>query len=319
MTRAWTHFYDDTDGIRTAFSNAWGAVAARFAGRPEVAGYDLLNEPDTSEPAATLTPKYEALLRETGSAIRTAEADAPVPHLLFVEPTLPAGHRDNGIVVPDPARVGIGTDAVVGSVHNYAESIDNGLGLTIEGMNGVILGFTAEMGVPSWGGEYGFWDTEPSTLEKAGRYAADEDRLLLGGAWWQWRQSCGDPHAVQWVDGEVRAPTEDQVHLNTLACPGNTDSEPTEAFLKILGRGYPRAAPGRLTTVESDPASGRLDIAGKAEDGDVGKTLVVWTPTGKDRAITVEHLDEPTVQEVEGGRIISAVVAAPGAYRLTIA
>src|SRR5690606_38582423 len=73
VTRAWNNFYDDVDGIRGEFAEAWAAVASRFAGRPEVAGYDLLNEPEASRPAAELTPIYEAFLRDVALAIREAE------------------------------------------------------------------------------------------------------------------------------------------------------------------------------------------------------------------------------------------------------
>lgn len=56
VVAAWNHFYDDTDGIRGRFAAAWAAIAERFAGRPEVAGYDLLNEPEVSRPAGELQP-----------------------------------------------------------------------------------------------------------------------------------------------------------------------------------------------------------------------------------------------------------------------
>jgi endoglycosylceramidase len=245
VNRAWNNFYDDADGIRTAFAEMWGEVAAYFAGRPEVAGFDVLNEPETSLPEAELAPKYQELLVDVIGSIRgaEAEADAPFEHIIFVEPTVPAGEPANGLVIPDPEAAGVDLAGISASVHNYSESIGGG---SIEGLNDGIEGITAGIGVPNWGGEYGFWDTSPETLEKALRYAADEDDHLWGGAWWQWRQSCGDPHAVQWEGDEVVAPTDVSTHLNLLECPDNTDLGPNDAFLDILGRGYPRAAPGRI-------------------------------------------------------------------------
>ena len=254
VTRAWNNFYDDVDGIRGEFAAAWGKVAARFAGRPEVAGYDLLNEPEVSRPAADLQGPYDDLLRSVGLAIRSAEAGAPFDHLLIVEPAIPAADPGRGLVIPDVAAIGLGTKGIVASVHNYSESITTpGLDFTIEGLNDVIMSLTTSLGLATWTGEYGFWDTSPATLAKVDRYAADEDANLIGGAWWQWRQSCGDPHSVQWQGGSVVAPTGEEVHLNTVACPGNTEVGPTTAFLDVLGRGYPRATPGRLTSLHSDP------------------------------------------------------------------
>jgi endoglycosylceramidase len=315
VNRAWNHFYDDTDGIRTAFAAMWGKVAGHFAGRPEVAGFDVLNEPETSRPEAELAPKYQALLVDLIGAIRDAEADAPFGHIIFVEPTVPAGTPANGLVIPDPQSAGVDVTNISGSVHNYSESIGGG---SIEGLNDGIEGITAGIGVPNWGGEYGFWDTSDETLEKARRYAADEDAHRWGGAWWQWRQSCGDPHAVQWEGDEVVAPTDDSVHLNVLGCPDDEDLGPNDAFLDILGRGYPRAAPGRLTEVRSDVASGELLVRARAAEA--GGKLVVWTPTrgDGDHEVTVDGLVDVTERTVDGGRIVTATVEAKGDYELRI-
>ena len=323
VNRAWNNFYDNKDGIRDQFVQAWKAVAVRFAGRPEVAGYDLLNEPEASRPAAEMTPLYEDLIRVTVTGIRDAErtAGATRSHILIVEPALPAGDPSRGLVIPDPGAIGIGTENVVASVHNYAESISvPSLDFTIEGLNDVILGAAAGLGVPAWGGEYGFWDTSPETLTKARRYAADEDANALGGAWWQWRQSCGDPHAVQWRGGSVVAPTEPQVHLNVLECPANRDLGPNTDFLTVLGRAFPRATPGRITTLRSDPTTGFMNLQATAGAGDVGRELVVWTPTTDDRRHPVSSVGLTGVsqQEVPGGRLIVGRVSAPGLYALDI-
>jgi endoglycosylceramidase len=318
VNRAWNNFYDDVDGIRTAFAAAWGAVAERFAGRPEVAGYDILNEPETSRPAPELQPLYEALLRDSIQAIRAAEADAPFDHIVFVEPTIPAAEPANGIVVPDPAAAaaaGVGTENISASVHNYSESIVGG---SIEGLNDTIEAITASLGLPNWGGEYGFWDTSPETLAKAKRYAADEDDHLWGGAWWQWRQSCGDPHGVRWEGGTVVPDTGVSTHLNLVGCPGDELLGPNEDFLRILGRGYPRAAPGRLDEVRSDPDTGWLKV--RATASAAGGELVVWTPTvgGPDHEINVAGLTDVVEHDVPGGRIVTATVVAAGRYALWV-
>ena len=127
------------------------------------------NEPEVSRPSADLTPRYEDLLAESITAIRNAEAGADFDHLIFIEPGIPAASLANGLLIPDPVRAGVSTDNLVSSVHNYAESIV--AGFTIEQFNDLILTISTSMGVPTWGGVYGFWDTNPATLAKVGLVA----------------------------------------------------------------------------------------------------------------------------------------------------
>jgi endoglycosylceramidase len=309
---AWNHFYDNTDGIADRFVAAWAALAERFAGRPEVAGYDLINEPEVSRPASVITPLYENLLAKTITAIRTAEAHAANPHLLFIEPAIPAAEPTFGIVVPSPARSGIELTNIVAAPHNYAESIDTGLDLSIEEMNDLFLTIASSLGVPVWVGEYGFWDTRPETIEKAQRFAADQDARVLGGARWQWRQGCGDPHHLTW--GEP--PTGISAHLNTTECPGDVDGGPTEEFLSILERAYPRATPGRIQLLVSDSVTGEFTLTASAAPS--GEELLVWTPSDAETlSVTSEGLANLEEHRVPGGRIIKAIVAAPN-YEIRI-
>ncbi len=312
VNAAWNNFYDNTDGIRDRFVASWAAVAERFAGRPEVAGYDLLNEPEVSRPDTQLAPLYEELMAETIAAIRSAEADASFEHIVFVEPAIPAGDPNFGLIIPDLARAGIDPTNVVAAPHNYAESIDVGLGLDIEGTNDLFETVGNYLRVPIWVGEYGFWSTSEETLEKVSRYAADEDAHVQGGAWWQWRQGCGDPHSIGWgrpASGTV-------VHLNLLECPGDVDAGPNEDFLRVLGRAYPRVAPGRITSLVSDPDTGELTLT--ATGATSGQSLIVWSPT---TASTHEMegigLEGLRGHSVEGGRIVKASVS-NGEYELRI-
>ena len=312
VRNAWNAFYDNRDGIRDRFIATWSAIATRFAGRPEVAGYDVLNEPEVSRPAALLGPLYNGLLRDAVAAIRTAESGAPFEHLIFVEPAIPAGNPSFGIVVPSRGTIGAEVTNLVSAPHNYAESISVGAaGLTIELMNQFYLNAARTLRVPTWIGEYGFWDTSESTVAKVERYAADEDRRLLHGAWWQWRQPCGDPHSVGPV-GEFEV-----IHLHGLACPGDRDLGPTEPFMRALRRGYVRSAPGRITSLANDLATGATTVEGE-NDGMAGE-LIVWTPTSDaTHAVTTEGLDTVRTFAVGSGRILVARVTAPAGYRLEV-
>lgn len=310
---AWSHFYRNTDGIRDRFVASWAAVAERFAGRPEVAGYDVLNEPEAALPSAENTPLYDELLRDVVAAIREAETGADFDHLIFVEPAFGTANPDYGFIIPNPNRAGFDSTNIVSAPHNYAESIDFGVvSLTIEGMNDLYLAAAEGIGVPTWLGEYGFWDASESTTEKLARFAADEDANRIGGTWWQWRQPCGDPHSVDLGDDYVN------LHLNGLQCPGDIELGPTEPFFRVLSRGYPRAAPGALQRLESDPASGALTIEGNG--GEAGSELLVWTPVVVDqREVEVENLGEVRWEQVGDGYRGRAEVLSAGDYAFSIA
>jgi endoglycosylceramidase len=55
-------------------------------------------------------------------------------------------------------------------------------------------------GTTVWSGEWGWFGDPSGAAPKVRRYVAQEDAYLWGGAWWDWKQSCGDPH--QFSDGE---------------------------------------------------------------------------------------------------------------------
>jgi endoglycosylceramidase len=319
VSAAFTNFYENQDGIRDRFVATWGAVSARFAGRPEVAGFDFLNEPPATMPAAQLEPLYDALLADGVAAIRTAEtaAGAPFRHLIVVEPAVGFADPSLGIVIPDPARLGLSPEGFVAGPHNYAESIGlGGLDVSVEQLNQIYVDLATARGVPTWIGEYGYWNTEHTTLETIRRHARSDDALRLGGAWWQWRQSCGDPHAVEWNQGAVVAPGGTSVQLNLLGCPANTDLGPNDAFLDVLGRAYPRATPGRLHTLASDPDTEQLDVVATATAGDVGQQLVAWIPDDQPLQLRAENLTGLAATAVPGGHLVTATVSTEGCYAL---
>lgn len=309
VRQAFADFYADEQGIRTALAGVWGELAAHHAGQPGVAGYDLFNEPNALGTPDALAG-YEAYVADATAAIRAAEeAQGAPPTPIFLEPLVAYPLPDT---LPDPAV--LPDDQRVFAPHNYAESIGPDI-LTIEQTFDIEASDAAAMGAALWVGEYGWWDTSAESLDEARRFAAAQDQHRVGGTWWQWRQECGDPHSIGEPGG---TPDEEITHLNALACPSGEDLGPTEAFLTILGRAYPRAAPGRLTSLESDPATGALALA--AEGAEEGAELVVWVPDLGEGEPVVEAsgLDEPEITEVAGGWWVVAGAAA-ASYELSLA
>lgn len=304
VQRAFANFYANTDGIADELTKVWAAVATAFAGRDGVAGYDLLNEPNVVAPSDTNEVAYSQWVARTMAAIRAAERGVKArPAMIFVEP-LQLYPLPGTALRPDIVK----DDNLVVAPHNYAESITRIL--TVEQTFQIDQNAAEAVGAALWIGEYGFWDTRPETLAVATRFAVQEDARALGGAWWQWRQTCGDPHSVGTPGATA---TQDQVHLVTRTCPGDTDARQTDEFLRILGRAYPRAAPGRIAALRSDPATGNMTVAGTGAA--TGAELVVWLPrlAGRPDAqpVTTDGLDKVRLVAVDGGRILTASTTAP--------
>lgn len=307
VRRAWDSFYTDRDGIRSELARLWGRIATEFANEPAVAGYDLLNEPGTANDIDTTVIGLTAFTRHAIDEIRAAERAAGAPeggHIVFFEWSVHGAwpsfdlHPDTNLVF---------------APHNYAESI----GPRIPGLMDAMFALQRLLGsiyrTPVWIGEYGFFGSAAENAVGMERFAALDDELVgeggAGGAWWQWEQECGDPHDV----GPAYPPTEQWVLERVPTC-GRDGGE-----LHCTARPYPRAAPGRLTSVRtgsgSNRCAGELTVAGSvpiAGDADV------WFPSDSATAPTVGGigvLDHETSRVDGGWRLTVRVV---GDYRIVV-
>lgn len=276
VARAFTNFYRDRDGIQGHLVQTWARLAGAFAADPAVAGYDLLNEPNAGELSlADATAALGAYYGRAVTAVREAESAAPggFAHLVLVEPTVlwPVA---GAAAAPPP---GFTTDPrLVFAPHLYAPSsgaLPIPFGMTVD------QGFTtgqqvaAGYGAPLWIGEWG-WFGDPRVDGAAVRqFAARADALGVGGAWWVWKQACGDPHNVT---ATGIAPTSG--NLNPYACPSGRALDRPEPFAVPLSRAHPDAAPGRITALRADPDRGTITLAGDDPDPAGSCRLQVWVP-----------------------------------------
>ena len=304
--QAFANFWIDRDGIQSELVHAWAALAHAFAANPAVAGYDLLNEPHPGyTPGVTdltfLGRYYAAAI----GSIRDAERSVKhgFAHIAFVEPmdtwsATPIGISPAPGFSPDPQ--------VVFAPHLYAGSItaDRALGVDLFTIAGEFDEAQREAGrhqTTFWSGEWGWFGDPSADAPKVAGYAAQEDGHLVGGAWWQWKQACGDPHSLGSPDGQPPAQTNSLVRL---ACPTDTPVGIPEPFERILGRAYPRAAPGALRVLSSDPSTGDLHLSGTTDRS--GGFLDLWVPA------------ETTPPVVDGTNVSGVrVVAVDGGYRVT--
>lgn len=306
--RAFQNFFFNTDGVRTALAETWGALAERYRDEPMIAGYDLLNEPGFGE-TASVTTSYllGQFYTETIDEIRAAGAE----QIVFFEPSI----FWSGLGFDSGPPSGFTADTnIVFSPHLYAESITMDRDLGIPPIVGIERQFTlaervaAEYDAPLWSGEYGYWGAEKTnwgedadSLARMARYAAAEDERMLGSAYWVWKQACGDPQNGIGPVGNA---------LMMQDCEDGGVLPPKAGLLEILSRAYPQQAPGVLTSLRGDGAA--LQLAGVASQPGCG--LTVWVPGKVEPRFDSTGITELSVQAVSGGWVVTGCAA--GEYSL---
>lgn len=317
VVQAWQSFWLDRDGVQTELVRTWGRLAQAFAADPTVAGYDLLNEPNPGYlPYATDATSLGSYYQRALAAIRTGERSARhgFAHLGFLEPmvTFDVAPVADGPLPGLVAPVGVTDTQVVYAPHIYTGSLSADKAATgqavipISAAHDEAAREAARLGTTYWSGEWGFFGNAAGNGALARDYARAEDAHLVGGAWWDWVQACGDPHQF-YRAGVPGLPASDG--LNRLACPGGTSLGVNPAFAAVLSRPFPRAAPGVLTSLASDPTSHRLSLAG------VGRgTLEVWFPGVRPPRVTGHGLGAAAVRAVPGGFLVTARTS--GSYTL---
>ena len=310
---AFQNFWDDTDGIQGELVSTWARLAKAFAADPAVAGYDLMNEPN---------PGYSVGLSDTGpiaqfyaraiAAIRQSELKARkgFSHIAFFEPG--AIWSAAGTDAP-PAPALITDPNVVFAPHLYggslaAVSVDDGYRFAEQA--------AAQYGTTVWSGEWGWFSADPKTDEpKIRNYVAQEDAHLWGGAWWDWKQACGDPHMFS--NGDDTTPEPVSVSLNRFKCPSRRPLGIPPTTRRLLARPYVRFAPGRLTSLQSDPDHATARATGSDPNTKHGSCrLELWAPGKAKPRAAGTRLRQVRARRVRGGWTVTA--CARGAYTLRL-
>jgi endoglycosylceramidase len=315
VRHAWDHFWKDSPaadgvGVQTHLVETWGRLAEDFATVRNVAGYDLLNEPGFGYDASNGTTDLGSFYGRAIQAIRDGEDWAHgFHHVVFWEPSV-LWSALGTTSVPDP---GFTPDRnLVFAPHIYAESLSP---------NPIPAGFASaaevarEHGVTVWGGEYGFWPTDPAdSADTLDRYAAAEDAHRYGGAWWDWKQACGNPHVVHQPGGD---PDPVSPSLVRFTCPDQTAQPVDPAFGRTLSRPAPRAVPGTITRLASDGRKGTLDLAGRHAGREGRCALRVFVPQRfADARVRTEGITHLRRSRQQGNLVLRGCVA--DTFRLRI-
>lgn len=280
---AWQAFWTDATGpagvgVQTRYVEMLGHVARRFARTPAVAGYDLMNEPNSFGPGddARLSRLYE----RAHDAIREGEREARgFPHLILFEPSALWSAIGRG--APPPPDFD-GDPNVVYAPHIYTGGFDGGP-ITREAFQIASDEAKALGGVPVVSGE---WGADPDRAGPGGdsyftKHQDLQDEFLFGATLWTWRESCGDPHKVG-AYREGTDPAEVEVWGEfEVSCTDNSVKGLRHALVRALRRAYVRAAPGELDSMSYDERTGLLRARGS--DASAGRWLVAFYPLPKHR------------------------------------
>ncbi len=318
---SWDNFYLDTAGIQSRLVATWRVLANRFGTEPAVAGFDLLNEPNSGHPASSeanrvlLGQFYDRAI----DAIRAGEADAATATAVTIEHPIIFETFINWTPVPYDFT---DDQNLILSGHNYAGSMSDTP--VEEASNSVEFAFAyfsnqaRRYGTTLWIGEYGFFRVTATKAATLRHYGIIEDQLasdrLVGSAWWQFEQACGDPHSIGLPGGNPRP---ELVHLKRSSCPGDAQGEPIPEWTTIISRAYPRVAPGKITALTSDGAARTMSLAGTAGASDVGKRFVLWAPGPTAPIVSGTGIEAVTVTPVDGGTLVTGTVS--GDYTVDLA
>lgn len=317
LQRAYDHFWNNervTDGRRVwdAYAQAWAHVAARFAGKPELLGYNLMNEPFAGTGAYPCFKKMQGcprfdrhrltpFHRTVVQAIRGVDQRAIVWYMPMVTFNFGittshgdlqddrAGFAFNTYCQYTPANLplglltyyhlGKGCERIVSLVMDFA-------GAQADRYDDAVL-------MTEWGGA-----DDPANFEADARQA---ERHML--SWQQWAYWNADPSGARPKEGVIVDP----------AMPPVGDNVRT-ARLALSARVHPAAVSGTPTSWRWDPVARRFTLtystlrAAQLVDrfGDGAETVIEIPPT----TFPADYAASAT-----GARVTSP----PGARQLTLA
>jgi endoglycosylceramidase len=311
--QAWESFWTNSDapngiGLEDNYSQMLEYVANAFNGDPNVAGFELMNEPSPGASSflstlfgspyfdsQQLTPFYD----QGADAIRAVDPSTPI----FFEPNV----LSNAGIPTDLGHVDA-TNTVL-SFHDYCEFDLGALGCipSVSGIVGNAENYAEAQGIPAFMTEFGATSDQAQIL--APMQGADQN--LIG--WTEWAYSSqGD------ITTSASPPSSESLVYNPadplMGANINT------ANLDTLAEPYPQAVSGTPESYSFDNGTFQFSYSTTEADG-LGNF-----PAGSQTTISVPSVEFPNgyTVSVTGGEVMSApnaadlVIASNGASTVTV-
>ena len=293
--QAWDSFWSNADapngiGLEDNYSQMLEYVASAFNGNPNVAGFELMNEPSPGSStflstllggsffdSQQLTPFYD----QGADAIRAVDPTTPI----FFEPNV----LSNAGIPTDLGTVDA-TNTVL-SFHDYCEFDLGSLGC-IPGVSAVVgnaEAYAEAHDIPAFMTEFGA--TSDQTAIAAPMQGADGN--LIG--WTEWAYSSqGD------ITTSASPPSSESLVFNPEMPPSGTNVN--TANLDTLAEPYPQLISGTPTSYSFD--NGTFDFTYSTQEADGLGSF----PGGSQTTISVPAVEFPNGYEVSvtGGQVVSA-------------
>jgi endoglycosylceramidase len=301
--QAWDSFWTNADasnglGLEDNYSQMLEYVANAFNGNPDVAGFELMNEPSPgSETLATLlgnpffdTQELNPFYDQGADAIRAADPSTPIfyePNVLF----------STGV----PTQLGtVDATGTVFAFHDYCEFALGPLGCipNVGNIADHAANYADAQGIPAFMTEFGASSNQ--TAIGASMNAADQH--LIG--WTEWAYSSqGD------ISTTASPPSSESLVYNPADPP--VGANVNTANLDTLAEPYPQTISG--TPDSYSFANGTFQFSYSTEEADGLGSF----PAGSQTSIAVPSVEYPDGYQVSvtGGEVISA----PNAAELVIA
>tara|TARA_R110001592_G_scaffold357416_1_gene660560 strand:- start:121004 stop:122455 length:1452 start_codon:yes stop_codon:yes gene_type:complete len=282
VRNAFQGFFENREGIQDRFLPVWKHLVGRYANRPEVIGFQPMNEPFVSH----FDPSQKTLhdfYREILPPMRELDDR----HLLWLEPGVVRNYLNSAPLLeqlfPD--------ENIVYCPHIYPSGVDAS---TYEEWKTWLVENYSSMRVEadSWGAALvvSEWGTHPDAAESEGYIRAQQEAaeaLSSGQITWLWKEDSQG----SWGFYDVDSATGDWVLR--------------ENAVRHFAKPYAQAVPGRFLTHNFDPATGVLSFSFESSGKEQGEALLYlpqhWfdeLPTILVNGSTVPYERDPQTQRV---------------------